>query len=413
MSALQPVRGTRDLLPDAMRLHRHVGEQARLAAERYGFEEVATPVLEFTEVFARTLGVSSDVVSKEMYSFEDKGGDSLTLRPENTAGIARAFVSNGLAQTAPCRFFYQGPMFRRERPQKGRQRQFHQIGLELIGIAGPLADVEVIACARAVLTALNLSAPVTLELNSLGDGESRDAWRNALRGYFTAHAAGLSEDSRRRLESNPLRILDSKDEGDREIARQAPPFADYLNPRSRDFFAEVRDGLDALGIPYLLNPHLVRGLDYYSHTAFEFTTSALGAQGTVLAGGRYDGLIGQMGGPETPGVGWAAGVERLAMLAAPPALARPPVALIPVGEAGIIAPALRLAEELRAGGLSVLLLADGALGKRLKQAARGGMRYAVLLGEEEFGQGMTTLRDLAAGAQSTVPLASLAEMLAS
>jgi len=413
MSALNPVRGTRDLLPDAMRLHRHVGSLARRVAGRYGFQEAATPVLEFTEVFARTLGVSSDVVSKEMYSFEDKGGDSLTLRPENTAGIARAFISNGLAQSAPCRFFYHGPMFRRERPQKGRQRQFHQIGVELIGAAGPLADVEVIACARAVLAALELAAPVTLELNSLGDGESRDAWRDALRGYFAAHAAALSEDSRRRLESNPLRILDSKDDGDREIARSAPPFADYLNARSRDFFSQVRDGLDALEIPYTLNPHLVRGLDYYSHTAFEFTTDALGAQGTVLAGGRYDGLIGQMGGPETPGVGWAAGVERLAMLAAAPPPPPPPAALVPVGDAAVLPHALRLAEELRAGGLAILLLTDGALGKRLKQAARGGARHAVLLGEEELRQGRAAVRDLEAGAQSDVPLADLAKMLAS
>lgn len=410
MSALQPVRGTRDLLPDDMSAHRNVAEQARQLALRYGFREIATPILEFTEIFARTLGVTSDVVSKEMYSFADKGGAELTMRPENTAGVARAFISNGLAQTGPQRFFYYGPMFRRERPQKGRQRQFHQIGVELLGVADPLADVEIIACAYDLLRALKLSAPVTLELNTLGDGESRERYRAALSAYLADHAAGLSADSQRRLIGNPLRILDSKDEGDRRIVADAPLFDDYLNDVSRDFFNRLRDGLTALDIPWRANPHLVRGLDYYCHTAFEFTTDALGAQGTVLAGGRYDGLIAQLGGPPTPGVGWAAGVERLAMLAAAPPAPPPPVMLIPLGTAACAA-ALRLAQTLRDAGIRVETLWEGGLGKRLKLAARGEARHALLLGEDELARGVCAVRNLQDGAQRELPLAALPAML--
>ncbi|MBM3560046.1 MAG: histidine--tRNA ligase, partial [Alphaproteobacteria bacterium] len=318
MARLQPVRGTRDLFGAEALSHLHVVETAREVARRFGYAPAATPVFEFTDVFAHTLGETSDIVTKEMYTFTDKGGDSLTLRPEGTAGVARAVISGGLASELPLKLFYAGPMFRHERPQKGRLRQFHQIGVELLGVPEPSGDIEVVALGAEVLERLGVRAATTLEINTLGDAESRGAYRDALVGYLSGHVVRLSADSRERLERNPLRILDSKDEGDRAVVAGAPSFADYLTPAARDFFAAVRDGLAALGIDHTVNPRLVRGLDYYCHTAFEFTTTALGAQGTVLAGGRYDGLIETMGGPATPGVGWAAGIERLAMLLAEP-----------------------------------------------------------------------------------------------
>ena len=311
MPLLQPVRGTQDLLPEAMRRHRQVKEAARMTAELYGFAEIATPIFEFTDVFARPIGEGTDIVSKEMYTFEDRGGEEITLRPENTAGVVRSILSNGLVQSAPLKFFYEGPMFRYERPQKGRFRQFHQIGVELIGVAQPQADIEVIALGCRVLRALGIENRTVLEINTLGDPESRVAYRHALTAYFSDHVSELSQDSLRRLERNPLRILDSKDESDNRVAADAPSFAEYLTAESQDFFVRVRDGLDALDIRYQINPRLVRGLDYYTHTAFEFVTSDLGAQGTVMGGGRYDGLVELMGGPALPGVGWAAGIERL------------------------------------------------------------------------------------------------------
>src|SRR5467141_2704722 len=288
MRALQSVRGTQDLLPDAARRHRRVIETARAVAELYGFAETATPIFEFTEVFELPIGETTDIVSKEMYTFTDRGGEEVTLRPENTAGVVRAVLSNGLTQATPLKFFYCGPMFRYERPQKGRFRQFHQIGVELLGVAQPQADIEVIALGQRILKALGIADRIVLELNTLGDPESRTAYRDALVGYFSARVSELSEDSRRRLERNPLRILDSKDPGDQRIAIEAPNFASYLNEASLDFFARVRD---RLAIAYRLNPRLVRGLDYYTHTVFEFVTTDLGAQGSVLAGGRYDGLV--------------------------------------------------------------------------------------------------------------------------
>src|SRR5437588_340073 len=287
-------------------------------------EEMATPIFEFTEVFARGVGETTDIVAKEMYTFVDKGGEEVTLRPENTAGVVRAVLSNGLTQAAPLKYFYAGPMFRYERPQKGRFRQFHQIGVELLGVAQPQADIEVIALGQRILGALGIADKVVLELNTLGDPQSRAAYRDALVAYFSARLSELSEDSRRRLERNPLRILDSKDPGDQRIALEAPDFAAYLNEASRAFFARVRDDLDRVGIAYRLNPRLVRGLDYYTHTVFEFVTTDLGAQGTVLAGGRYDGLVELMGGPAMPGAGWAAGIERPARVIAAPAEPAPP-----------------------------------------------------------------------------------------
>ncbi len=411
MTALQPVRGTRDILPDEMRRHRAVIETARDMAERYGYLEMSTPVFEFTEVFKRSLGDTSDVVTKEMYTFSMKEGEEITLRPEATAGIARALVSGGLAQQLPLKFFCTGPMFRHERPQKGRQRQFHQINVELLGVAQPLGDVEVIALGAHILEALGVLEETTLELNSLGDPESRRDYRAALVAYFADHRQRLSPDSQVRLERNPLRILDSKDQGDRRVVAGAPLFGDFLNPASIEFFGAVKAGLDHLGIAYHLNPRLVRGLDYYCHTAFEFTTTALGAQGAVMAGGRYDGLIETIGGPPTPGVGWAAGVERLTMLLAEEPPAPRPLAVVPVGPEAQDR-ALSLTQSLRRAGFLVDLGFAGNLGKRMKRANKLGARAAVILGEDELAQNAATVRDLESGAQELVALDALVDHLA-
>ena len=411
MPSLQPVRGTRDVLPEEARRVRHVIETGRNVAERYGYDEMATPVFEFTEVFSRTLGETSDIVTKEMYTFEDRNGDSLTLRPEGTAGIARALISGGLVEQLPLKFFYAGPMFRHERPQKGRLRQFHQIGVELLGVAEPVGDVEVIALGSAVLNALGVSGSTTLELNTLGNAASRAAYRQSLTEYFGGRRQELSEDGRARLARNPLRILDSKDEGDRAVVAGAPELDDYLDAESRDFFATVREGLDSLGVGYRRNPRLVRGLDYYCHIAFEFTTDELGAQGAVLAGGRYDGLVETMGGPRTPGVGWASGIERLSMLVDKPPLKCRPLAIVPVGERAE-REGMRVAEELRRAGYRVDLGYRGRMKQRMKRANRVDARAAVLIGDDELERQAATVRDLDSGEQQPVPFSELETFLA-
>ena len=410
MASLKPVRGTHDLLPEAMRAHRSIIGRARDVAERYGFEEMATPIFESSDVFRRTLGDTSDIVTKEMYTFTTKGGEEITLRPENTAGVARCFISEGLAQSTPLKFFYAGPMFRHERPQKGRLRQFHQIGIETVGVAGPQADIEIIAAGARILSELGLQGKTALQLNTLGDAESRSVYREALVTYFTKRVDKLSQESRDRLNRNPLRILDSKNEGDRRVVADAPSFKNYLNEESRAFFEQVQEGLTALGIAFELNERLVRGLDYYGHTAFEFTTTELGAQDAVMAGGRYDGLIETMGGPKTPGVGWAAGVERLAMLCGEPPSARRPVALVPLGAAAE-ARAIVLAEELRASGLRVDVGFSGNLGRRMKRADRMNAAAAVLIGDDELAKDVATVRDMDGGEQEEVPLGALRERL--
>lgn len=410
MAQLQAVRGTQDLLPAEARRHRTVTETARAVSERYGFGEIATPIFEFTEVFSRPIGETTDVVSKEMYTFKDRGGEEITLRPENTAGVARAVLSNGLTQATPLKFFYAGPMFRYERPQKGRYRQFHQIGAELIGPAQPQADIEVIAMGAAILDELGILKSCRLELNTLGDTPSRTAYRSALVEYFTARLDELSDESRDRLGRNPLRILDSKDEGDKALVADAPGFGAYLSDEAKAFFDQVKRGLDALDIAYELNPRLVRGLDYYCHTAFEFITTELGAQGTVLGGGRYDGLMGMMGGPEMPAVGWAGGIERLAMLIAEPTGAPRPIAVIPIGEAAELE-ALKLTQRLRGAGHVVDLGYSGNPGKRMKRANKIEARVALVLGEDELKRGAVTFRDLDAGSQEEVPIDGLTERL--
>lgn len=412
MANLQPVRGTHDIVGEEMRRHRHVVATARAIAARYGYQEMATPIFEFTSVFARTLGEGSDVVRKEMYTFIDRGGDELTLRPEYTAGIARAFISGGMQQHLPLKIFASGPMFRYERPQKGRMRQFHQLDVEVLGVAEPQADIEVIALGTDILAALGVLDRCSLQLNTLGDPESRAAYREVLVDYFQAHRDRLSEDSRDRLIRNPLRILDSKDEGDRRLVADAPVLRDHLNAASRDFFQQVLEGLDALGVRYVVNDRLVRGLDYYTHTAFEFVTEALGAQGTVIGGGRYDGLIELLGGPPTPGIGWASGIERLAMLVERVPAAPRPVAVVPVGPAAEVA-ALKLAHELRRAGFTIELGFRGNVSRRMKQANKLNAAAAVLLGEDELRQGIASLRNLDSGEQTTVPLGELPQRLAS
>ncbi len=412
MADLQPVRGTRDLIGEDQRRHAHVVDTARRVAALYGMDEWATPIFEETRVFARTLGDTSDVVTKEMYTFDDRGGDSITLRPENTAGVCRALISNGLTQSLPQKVFYAGPMFRYERPQKGRYRQFHQIGAELIGPVEPLADAEVIVLGWQVLRALGVDGDTVLELNTLGDAASRSAYREVLVAYFSAHREALSADSQDRLERNPLRILDSKDAGDRALVEGAPTIQAVLTPEAAAFYDGLRSHLDRLRVPFRENSRIVRGLDYYNHTAFEFVTDQLGAQGTVMGGGRYDGLVAQMGGPAIPAVGWAAGVERLAMLLDAPPAPPAPVAVIPVGGAAEEEAALDTLQALRNAGIRAEMAYRGNLKRRMERANRIGARAAVIIGEAELARGVAQLKDLATGAQSEVELAELAAKLA-
>ena len=409
--ALQPVRGTRDLIGDEQRRHAHVIETARRVAGLYGLEEWATPIFEETRVFARTLGDTSDVVTKEMYTFEDRGGDSVTLRPENTAGVCRALLSNGLTQSLPQKVFYAGPMFRYERPQKGRYRQFHQIGAELIGAPEPLADAEIIALGWQILQALGVAGSVVLELNTLGDAASRDAYRAALVAYFGAHRDSLSADSRTRLEHNPLRILDSKDAGDRALVADAPTIYASLTPEAEAFYTGLKAHLGRFRVPFVENPRIVRGLDYYSHTAFEFVTDQLGAQGTVMGGGRYDGLMQQMGGPAIPAVGWAAGVERLAMLLAEPPTRPAPVAVVPMGGEAEEAAAIAALQSLRQAGIAAEMSYRGNAKRRMERANKIGARAAVIIGGDELAKGVAQLRDFVGGGQEEVALDGLVERL--
>jgi histidyl-tRNA synthetase len=407
---LQPPRGTHDLIAEDQRRHQHVIDTARRIASLYGFDEWSTPIFEDTRVFSRTLGETSDVVTKEMYSFQDRGGDAITLRPEATAGICRALVTNGLTQSLPQKVFCAGPMFRYERPQKGRYRQFHQIDVELIGSAEPLADAEVIACGWEILKALGVAGDTLLEINTLGDQESRQDYRGALVAYFSKHRAALSADSQARLERNPLRILDSKDERDRAIVASAPTIAGFLTEPAAKFYARLQTYLDRFGVPFRENPRIVRGLDYYGHTAFEFVTSKLGAQGTVMGGGRYDGLVEEMGGPSTPAVGWAAGIERLAMLLEDPPRAPSPVAVVPVGESAE-AVALDVLQELRHAGVRAEMAFRGNLRRRMERANRIGARAAVVIGDDDIAQGVAQVKDLGSGEQEAVALADLPRRL--
>ena len=410
MSKLQPVRGTHDIMNEDSRRHRFITHTALRIAERYGFSEISTPIFEFTEVFKRTLGDASDIVNKEMYTFSDRSGDELTLRPEGTASIARAFISQGLSQHTPVKLFYSGPMFRHERPQKGRMRQFHQFGVEVLGSEKTIVEIELLSLAHAVLQEIGVRHRCYLEINSIGDAESRAQYRKALVEFLSDHNDQLSEDSQRRLKINPLRVLDSKDESDRKLLKNAPLLPDHLNSESSDLFATVCEGLKELSIGFEVNPLLVRGLDYYNHTVFEFKSRELGAQDAILSGGRYDHLVSTMGGPETPGVGWAAGIERISMLIKKDMEHPLPISIIPVGEAAEKA-AISLCHELRIQGITIDMAYSGNLSKRMKKANKIGAKVALILGEEELQSEQITIKDLDTRAQTKMKRDNLSSQL--
>ncbi|KRB80939.1 histidine--tRNA ligase [Sphingomonas sp. Root710] len=406
----RPIRGTQDMLGEAALRFGHVVETFDRVRRLYGFGRVEVPVFEPTAVFARSLGETTDVVSKEMYSFEDRGGDSVTLRPEFTAGLCRAYLTEGWQQHIPLKIATHGPLFRYERPQKGRYRQFHQLDAEVIGSAEPLADVELLALGDQLLRELGVSEGVTLTLNTLGDAETRDAWRAALVAHFEKHRGELSEDSLDRLTKNPLRILDSKDPRDRPVADSAPEIDAFLSTDAGAFFETVIRGLEAAGIAWTRNARLVRGLDYYRHTAFEFVTDRLGAQGTVIGGGRYDGLIEALGGPPTPAVGWAAGIERLAMLIDAPERERIDVAVVPMGEAaqGV---ATAILADLRRAGIAADMAYKGNMKKRMQKADASGALWAVIIGDDEVAKGEVALKHLSDQTQRWVRIGALVETL--
>ena len=424
MSQLQSLRGMVDLLPEVLQRWQAVEAVARDHFRRSGFGEVRTPLLESTDLFCRGIGEGTDVVGKEMYSFSDRGDRACTLRPEGTASVVRAALQHGLLSQGAQKLWYAGPMFRYERPQAGRQRQFHQIGVEWLGAESARSDVEVIARAWDLLASLGVGG-LELELNSLGSAEDRQAYRAALVAWLEQRLDQLDEDSRARLSSNPLRILDSKNKDTRALLEQAPTLADALSPESRLRFETVQQGLTALGIPYRLNPRLVRGLDYYSHTAFEITSDQLGAQATVCGGGRYDGLIAQLGGAATPAIGWALGMERLLLVleaaakADPNGLAArlvgssaPDVYVVNRGKQAETM-ALTLARAMRAAGLTVELDGSGsAFGKQFKRADRCGARWALVLGDDEADRGEVRLKPLLSqGQEATWAVAEIAAIV--
>ena len=405
MTPAQPVRGTQSLLgEDADRLAAVVAAFDKVR-RLYGFRRVEVPTIEHTAVFARTIGETTDVVSKEMYSFEDRGGEPITLRPEFTAGICRAYLSEGWQQFAPLKLATHGSAFRYERPQKGRFREFHQLDAEIIGAGEPQADAELLGFADQLLKELGIEGTI-LKLNTLGDPETRSAWREALYEHFRGHSSTLSEDSQARLERNPLRILDSKAHQDWPIIDTAPTIDEFLTSEAADFFGKVTARLDAAGIVWERAPRLVRGLDYYRHTAFEFITDRLGAQGTVLAGGRYDGLVEALGGPHTPAVGWAAGIERLAMMIGAAEAERPTAVIVPLGERAEVA-GQRVLAELRRAGIAADMGYRGNLKKRLGRANDAGARYVLIIGDDELERGEAQVKNLASGHQSSIALDQL------
>ena len=398
---IQPVRGTHDWLGQDALAYDQLIQKATHVTQRYGYTPLQTPIFEHTSVFQKTLGEASDIVGKEMYTFMDKGGDTMTLRPEGTAPLVRAFISNGLTQDLPFKAFYHGPMFRYERPQAGRLRQFHQFGAECLGIDHPHSDVEMLHMAWSLFKELNIIDKITLEINTLGDVDSRKNYRNALVHYLSRYEQDLSEDSKRRLLTNPMRILDSKDKNDQKICENAPPLFDYLSDSSRIYFDHVLAMLEHLHIPYTKNPRLVRGLDYYNHTAFEFTTTSLGAQGTVLAGGRYNGLAKSMGGPDIPGIGWAFGMERMLSLWQP-SLENPWIISVIALSETFENDAFILSQKLRSHGFCVDQLHTGNAGKKLKRANKIQSSFAILLGEEEMKKGHYILRHFKDGHQELI-----------
>ena len=421
MAKIQAIRGMNDILPDQTPVWQYVESTVRQVLGQYGYQEIRMPVVEHTELFKRSIGEVTDIVEKEMYTFEDRNGDSLTLRPEGTAGCVRAAEEHGLLFNQTRRLWYTGPMFRHERPQKGRYRQFHQIGVECFGMAGPDIDAELLILTARLWSALGLSDHARLEINSIGTSDSRKVYRQALVAYLEQYQGKLDDDSKRRLTTNPLRILDSKDPATREILQGAPSLDDYLDDESRQHFEQLKAMLDAAGVAYTVNPALVRGLDYYGKTVFEWITDSLGAQGTICAGGRYDGLVEQLGGKPTVAVGFAMGLERLILLLETLELVpehvnnQADVYVTAMGDQAV-APAMALAETLRnelPGRIVVSHCGGGSFKSQMKKADRSGARFAVILGENEIAQataGLKPLRD--DQPQQEVAQADLAAVLA-
>ncbi|MGL6159291.1 histidine--tRNA ligase [Microbulbifer sp.] len=418
MKQLRAIRGMNDLLPGQSPAWQYVESTLSELFARYGYSEIRTPLLEATQLFSRAVGESTDIVEKEMYTFDDKSGDSVTLRPEGTAGTVRAAIQNNLL-TSPQRLWYTGPMFRYERPQKGRLRQFHQFGVEVFGIEGPDIDAEILVMTARLWRQLGVADQVKLQLNSLGSSASRAAYREALVEYLTAHRERLDEDSQRRLERNPLRILDSKNAQTQELLADAPCLLDFLDSESAAHFASLREMLDAAGVAYEINPRLVRGLDYYGKTVFEWVTDSLGAQGTVCAGGRYDSLVEQMGGKPTPAVGFGLGVERLVLLletldVLPDTLEQQVDAyLVAVGEvqSAALAAAERLRDELPWLRLQTHC-GGGSFKSQMKKADRSNADFALIIGEDEAAAGQVTVKYLRSDEpQQTVALAELPALL--
>ena len=403
MEKLRTVRGVHDLLPDILHKQNLVINEGLKISEKYCYQQIETPIFEFAEVFTKPLGKTSDIVTKENYIFKDRSEDELMLRPEGTSGVVRAFLNAGLTQDIPKRYSYYGPMFRYERPQKGRLRQFKQFGIECIGINNSMADVEVISLGHAFLEKLNILDKINLKINTLGDSETRLRYRKALVDYLNDYKSELSNESIKRLSENPLRILDSKNETDKKILINAPNIIDYLNEVSQERFEKVCSGLNALKIKYQIDKNLVRGLDYYCHTAFEFITSDLGSQGTVLAGGRYDGLAKMLGGVDTAGVGWAAGVDRLSLMINEEFANKPDLVLMAVSEN--LEPLLMpIMKKLVDKGLKVEILITGNMSKKFKRANKVDASYAIILGEEELSKNIIKLKNLIIGSERLITL---------
>ena len=403
MEKLRTVRGVHDLLPDILHKQNLVINEGLKISEKYCYQQIETPIFEFAEVFTKPLGKTSDIVTKENYIFKDRSEDELMLRPEGTSGVVRAFLNAGLTQDIPKRYSYYGPMFRYERPQKGRLRQFKQFGIECIGINNSMADVEVISLGHAFLEKLKILDKINLKINTLGDSETRLRYRKALVDYLNDYKSELSNESIKRLSENPLRILDSKNDTDKKILINAPNIIDYLNEASKERFEKVCIGLSALKIKYQIDKNLVRGLDYYCHTAFEFITSDLGSQGTVLAGGRYDGLAKMLGGVDTPGVGWAAGVDRLSLMINEEFVNKPDLVLMAVSEN--LEPLLMpIMKKLVDKGLKVEILITGNMSKKFKRANKVDASYAIILGEEELSKNIIKLKNLIIGSERLITL---------
>ncbi len=399
---LQSIRGIHDGLPAQVRSWLHIEEVAREVFASFAFSEVRLPILEPTELFVRSVGEKTDIVSKEMYAFEDQGGDHICLRPEGTAGAVRAYLQAGLTRAGAQRWFYMGPMFRRERPQKGRLRQFQQIGAEFFGVSGPVQDVEILAMAQRFLDELGIQQ-TRLEINSLGCSECRPSYREALVSFLEAKEEALCDTCRERMRSNPMRVLDCKVTSCQKALVDAPEMVNHLCQACDTHFTGLKDGLIALDIPFTINPRIVRGLDYYNRTAFEFITDQLGAQGTVLAGGRYDGLVESLGGPATPAIGFAAGLERLEMLLPQAEASAPDIAVVVLGDA-VSAYALQQVARLREAGLSVMHCGGGSAKKQFRMADREGAKFVVTIGEDEMKENKLMLKNLSTGEQSKLSL---------